>query len=384
MVRTPFAPYRQPCRRRSHFRAFPRDIATRVRSLRHRPSRSPGSQRAGTCWGLNANGQLGDGSTTNSPSPTTVAGSISWVTVVAGGSSTGSHTCGIVQSGDSYCWGANTAGQVGDTTTTSRTSPERVTGSLTWQAISVGASHTCAITTGLVPNCWGKNEVGQLGTGSSAVRALPADIGGRLSWTTLTVGDRHACGLVGSGIAYCWGDNASGQIGDASTTSRRLPTRVSGGLLWKSISAGYAHTCGITLSGIAYCWGANLEGQVGDGTLSSTRPSPTLVAGLLSWATISAGTSHTCGTTTANVAYCWGANGDGQLGDGTTISKTAPVAVSPMSGEPSPPVGGQMDTASLATDPLFPGPRRPQSLSQASLVSHFGRQFPQVGLTRAG
>ena len=288
-----------------------------------------------TCWGLNANGQLGDGSTTNSPSPTTVAGSISWVTVVAGGSSTGSHTCGIVQSGDSYCWGANTAGQVGDTTTTSRTSPERVTGSLTWQAISVGASHTCAITTGLVPNCWGKNEVGQLGTGSSAVRALPADIGGRLSWTTLTVGDRHACGLVGSGIAYCWGDNASGQIGDASTTSRKLPTRVSGGLLWKSISAGYAHTCGITLSGIAYCWGANLEGQVGDGTLSSTRPSPTLVAGLLSWATISAGTSHTCGTTTANVAYCWGANGDGQLGDGTTISRTAPVAVSPMSGQAS-------------------------------------------------
>ena len=288
-----------------------------------------------TCWGLNANGQLGDGSTTNSPSPTTVAGSISWVTLVAGGSSTGSHTCGIGQSGASYCWGANTAGQTGDTTTTSRTSPERVTGSLTWQAISVGASHTCAITTGLVPNCWGKNEAGQLGAGFSAVRALPADIGGGFSWTTLTVGDRHACGLVGSGIAYCWGENGSGQIGDSSTTSRKLPTRVSGGLLWKSISAGYAHTCGITLSGIAYCWGANLEGQVGDVTLSSTRSIPTLVAGLLSWASVSAGTSHTCGTTTANVAYCWGANGDGQLGDGTTISRTAPVAVSPMSGQVS-------------------------------------------------
>ena len=287
------------------------------------------------CWGLNTNGELGDGSTTSSTVPTTVAGSITWAMVGSGGSSTGSHSCGIAQSGASYCWGANTSGQVGDATTTSRTSPTAVTGALTWQSISVGASHTCAITTGLVPNCWGKNEGGQLGAGFSAVRPLPADISGGFTWTTLTVGDRHACGIVGSGVAYCWGENASGQLGEGSTTARKFPTRVSGGLAWKAISAGHAHTCGVTVAGVAYCWGANLEGQVGDGTIGSMRSTPGLVAGLLSWATVGAGTSHTCGTTTASVAYCWGGNGYGQLGDGSTTSKTAPVAVSPLPGQAS-------------------------------------------------
>ena len=289
------------------------------------------------CWGLNTDGQLGDGSTANSTSPTTVAGSITWAAVVSGGTSTGSHSCGMAQSGSAYCWGANTSGQVGDTTTTSRNSPTAVTGSLIWQSISMGASHTCGVTTGLVPNCWGKNETGQLGMGFSAVRPSAADISGGFTWTTLTVGDRHSCGLVGAGIAYCWGDNASGQLGDGTTISRKLPTRVSGGLAWKAISAGYAHTCGVTVSGIAYCWGSNLEGQIGDGSVGilTARSNPTVVAGLLSWASISAGATHSCGITSANLAYCWGGNGYGQLGDGSTASRTAPVAVSPMSGQVS-------------------------------------------------
>ena len=292
---------------------------------------------ASWCWGLNTSGQLGVGSLSGQTTPTLVNGSISWATVAASGSSAGSHTCGLAQSGAAYCWGANAAGQVGDTTTTLRSSPTAVAGSLTWRSISVGASHTCGITTGLVPNCWGKNETGQLGAGFSAVRPLPADISGGFTWTMLTVGDRHSCGIVGTGTAYCWGDNASGQLGDGTTTSRKLPTRVSGGLAWKAISAGYDHSCGLTVAGIAYCWGSNLEGQIGNGTSGDLngRSSPTLVSGLLTWSTISAGATHSCGTTTANVAYCWGGNGDGQLGDGSTASRTAPVAVNPLSGQAS-------------------------------------------------
>ncbi|MCX5984910.1 MAG: RCC1 repeat-containing protein [Chloroflexi bacterium] len=287
------------------------------------------------CWGLNANGQLGDGTTSDATLPMSVAGSITWSALVSGGASTGSHSCGLAQNGAAYCWGTNPVGQVGDASIASRNSPSLVTGSVKWQSISVGASHTCGITSGLAPSCWGKNESGQLGAGYSSVRPLPADIGGGFAWTTLSVGDLHSCGIVGSGAAYCWGDNASGQLGDGTTTSRTVPTRVLGGLTWKAISAGYAHTCGLTLSGIAYCWGANLEGQIGDGTIGAGngRQAPTLVAGLLTWATVSAGTSHTCGTTTASVAYCWGWNGDGQLGDGNTTSRTAPVAVFPLSGQ---------------------------------------------------
>ena len=98
---------------------------------------------------------------------------------------------------------------------------------------------------------------------------------------------------------------------------------------WASISAGGWHTVGITTSGAAYAWGDNFSGQLGDGT-TIDRLAPVLVSGGYTWASISAGSGwHTVGLTTSGDAYAWGFNGNSQLGDGTTTDRTTPVLVSP-------------------------------------------------------
>ena len=92
------------------------------------------------------------------------------------------------------------------------------------------------------------------------------------------------------------------------------------------MSAGYGYTCGLTTGSQLYCWGENGGGALGDGT-TTNRTSPVPVVGGLTFATVSAGPSHTCGLTTGGVLYCWGENYRGMLGDGTTVDRVAPVKV---------------------------------------------------------
>jgi alpha-tubulin suppressor-like RCC1 family protein len=133
--------------------------------------------------------------------------------------------------------------------------------------------------------------------------------------------------------AYCWGNNFYGQLGDGTTTKRRLrPFAVSGQRRFDNVNAGYFHTCGVTLGGRGFCWGLNSSGDLGNGTPTGNLTTPTAVLGGLTWRALSGGISHTCGVTTDDRAYCWGQNMVGQLGDGTTVNRLAPVAVAgPMS-----------------------------------------------------
>jgi alpha-tubulin suppressor-like RCC1 family protein len=147
-------------------------------------------------------------------------------------------------------------------------------------------------------------------------------------WTQVTVGARHACALASNGHAYCWGEGEWGQLGTGtSPIELPAPTRVAGGLQFAQISAGTEHTCAVTADGKAYCWGSNGLGELGDGTTTG-RISPVPVAGGRRFERIRAGDSFTCGLTPAGKAYCWGENRNGALGDGTTASwRTTPVAV---------------------------------------------------------
>ena len=141
----------------------------------------------------------------------------------------------------------------------------------------------------------------------------------------------HTCGLTSRGAAYCWGENSHGELGDGTTDSsdENGPQAVIGGLKFASISVsrdgGDNHTCGLTSRGAAYCWGYNGYGQLGDGTTdSSDENGPQPVIGGLRFASISADSYyHTCGLTSRGAAYCWGYNSDGQLGDGTTTDSDA-------------------------------------------------------------
>jgi alpha-tubulin suppressor-like RCC1 family protein len=291
-----------------------------------------------SCWGENANGELGDGSKTprNIPAPVFTPFH-DWVTVSAGDLSftrkEDEHACAIRRSGQLYCWGSNTYGQLGDGTKTDRSYPTPVSTNFTdWVVVSTGGLHTCAIRRTGQLYCWGKNSTGQLGTDTRADELSPAPISTEFSdWTALSAGGRHTCAIRRNGHLYCWGDNSSGQLGDGTKMDRLSPIPVSTEFTdWIQVSAGGAHTCAIRRNGNLYCWGNNDFGQLGDGSTSS-RITPTPVSTDVSdWVAVSAGNRHTCALRSNRKLYCWGNNLYGRLGDGTNQDRLAPVPVVPL------------------------------------------------------
>jgi len=279
---------------------------------------------AAYCWGVNGNGKLGDGSTTSSTVPVAVTGGLTFSAVATGWA----HTCGLTVSGAAYCWGDNDDGELGNGSTTSSLVPVAVSGGLTFSAVTTWGIHTCGLTTTGAAYCWGSNFAGQLGDGSTNSSSVPVAVTSGLTFSALSAGRFHTCGVIATGAAYCWGDNRSSQLGDGTTTMRPTPVAVSGGLTFVALAGGGSHTCGLTASGAAYCWGRNSENELGDGGSGITRrPSPTGVAGGLTFSAISAGGLHTCAFATTGTVYCWGYNAFGELGNGTGIDSSVPVRV---------------------------------------------------------
>ncbi len=238
------------------------------------------------------------------------------------------HTCGLTTAGAAYCWGTNSSGQRGDGSTTERTVPTPVSGGLTFTSLAAGPLHTCGVTNAGAAFCWGSNSFSEIGDATTTNRTAPTLVGGGFVFAALAAGESHSCGLTTGSLAYCWGKNLEGQLGTgASTLKETAPTLVVGGQSFAAIVAGQLHTCGLTGAGVAFCWGRNSFGQLGDGT-TTTRLLPTQLAGTISFAALTASTNGSCGVTRAGVAYCWGGNTYGEVGDGTTARRTAPTPVS--------------------------------------------------------
>jgi len=174
-----------------------------------------------------------------------------------------------------------------------------------------------------------------IGVGSAVLTAMSEGVSDTAAITTIAITfqsvtlrfGNHACGLTRSGAAYCWGSNGWGELGAGSSVpSNPWPAPVVGGLAFSALTAGGGLTCGVATSGAAYCWGYNGDGELGDG--STTRSSvPVGVRGGLTFSGVSPGSWHTCGVTRTGAAYCWGRNDSGELGNGSTNSSTVPVAV---------------------------------------------------------
>jgi alpha-tubulin suppressor-like RCC1 family protein len=291
------------------------------------------------CWGLNVWGQLGNGSNNNSG--TLVA--VSTGPAVAAVSAGDGHTCSLTTTGAAYCWGRDLSGELGNGSNGwNFRSAVAVLGGLTFAAVSAGGEYTCGVTTTGAAYCWGWNFRGMLGDGSNAMSNTPVAVLGGLSFSAVSAGVGHTCGVTTTGAAYCWGENGSGELGNGepSLDFEPVPVAVSGGLTFVAVSAGgaavgvstFPHTCGVTTTGVAYCWGDNYFGQLGNGQGAETgypEPVPVAVSGGLTFVAVSAGGGHTCGVTTTGAAYCWGKNYFGQLGNGETgFFAAVPVAVS--------------------------------------------------------
>src|SRR6185437_2947335 len=216
------------------------------------------------------------------------------------------------------------SGQLGDGSTTDKSRPVAVASGLPFSSISVGSSfglHTCALTTAGAGYCWGRNNVGQLGDSTMTASLVPVPVAGGLTFQSISAGSDHTCGLTPAGEAYCWGDNAVYQLGGGMSTDQSdVPRVVPGGLTFQNISAGDKYTCGVAVDGTGYCWGfAGDYRDLGQGDrLGAVVQAPAPIVGGIVFQTISAGSEHTCGISTASVAYCWGSNTYGRLG--TTVA----------------------------------------------------------------
>ena len=194
--------------------------------------------------------------------------------------------------------------------------------------IAAGHSHTCAVTSVGAALCWGYNGSGRLGDGSGANRLTPVLVSGLGSGVSaISPSGYHTCALTSGGAALCWGYNGSGQLGDGSNVDRLTPVPVIG--LDSEVSAitgDFDQTCALTSGGTVLCWGGNGSGQLGDGTTIG-HLTPIAVVGLGNSVNgIDAGSHYTCVVTSTGEAKCWGNNASGQLGDGTLTMQTNPVA----------------------------------------------------------
>jgi alpha-tubulin suppressor-like RCC1 family protein len=285
------------------------------------------------CWGDNSYQQLGTQSALPgcsqgpcSSTPLAVATGVMFQTLAA----SLRDTCALTASGQAWCWGYGLGGQLGNgQNANSSNSPVQVLGAVPFVAIDLGGSGllSCALGSTGQSYCWGPDGKGGLGNGTTNGSDAPAAVSGGLRLTTLTVGDDHACGLSNAGSGYCWGDNLFGDLGAGVTGPSSVPVPVAGTLTFGAISAGLEHTCGLLADGSAYCWGFYLD--VGSAVVSGTGvvSAPLPVSGGQHFTTISAGEDHTCALDASGAAWCWGENLGGELGDGTTVNRAEPVPV---------------------------------------------------------
>jgi alpha-tubulin suppressor-like RCC1 family protein len=296
------------------------------------------------CWGDNTYGQLGDSSLTARSSPVAVASDV--VAMTTGQD----HTCVITEDATVSCWGRNDVGQIGiGTLTAAESTPQEVPGLTDVVDIAADDTTTCAVDDSGDAWCWGSDTHGQLGNGGgSSGTPEPSPVAVSRSgvadgFAQIDVGRRHVCAVGVSDAIYCWGDDTAGQLGNgASAAVPSRPAIISGGgRHFVSVAAGGDSSCAVDAQLAAYCWGDNTYGQLGAGdTTDRSTPAAVDLSGIRVSAIaavvlgndapmvidVSIGLNHACAVSLESALYCWGDNATGQLGDGSTDDAATPVA----------------------------------------------------------
>jgi len=280
-------------------------------------------------------------STTNVPFAATAGDILSWSAVSAGGI----HSAAVTSANNLFVWGGNTTGQLGDQSTTSKSSPVVTSivpytfASTSWTSVMAGVSHLGAITSTGALYAWGLNASGQLGDGTTVSKSLPIQIGSS-SWSKISAGLSHTTAIDTTGELFTWGGNTLGQIGDGTTINKSSPVQVGYDLLltdtsFNLISSGSGNfSYGRGISGNLYSWGNNNSNQLGVAgggfsVLPQTRinTANTFTSPVSVWSKVSLGAAHTLAIDTSGGLWTWGLGTSGQLGDSTTSSKSSPVKI---------------------------------------------------------
>jgi alpha-tubulin suppressor-like RCC1 family protein len=287
-------------------------------------------------WGNGASGELGNGGgagySSNSPK-TITGGSSGWSQVSTGFT----HCIAIKTDGSLWSWGTNSYGELGDNTTTSRTSPVTVLsgGSNTWSKISCGQNFSAAIKTDGTLWTWGRDHYGQLGDGTTSraqSKTSPGTIAGAgTNWSIIKCGNANCAAIKTDGSLWTWGWGNSGRLGHSSSASRSSPGTVTGaGNTWVNVAAGYGHVLAlrqydipavVTAYTAHWAWGSNAYYTFGENRTSqitSSKASPIAIPYNLPWISLSAGRIHAAGIDESGTLWSWGYNNQGQLGNGTT------------------------------------------------------------------
>jgi alpha-tubulin suppressor-like RCC1 family protein len=303
----------------------------------------------GGLWlcGYNINGQLGDNTTTNRSSPVQT---IAWGTNWKQASSGASHTAAIKTDGTLWNWGVN-FGNLGDNTITSRSSPvQTITFGTNWKQVDAGSNYTAAIKTDGTLWTWGDNTYGQLGDNSTSRKSSPVQtVAFGNNWKQVACG-YHTAAIKTDGTLWTWGYNNNGQLGDNTITNKSSPVQtVAFGTNWKQVSAGRYHTAAIKTDGTLWTWGDNIRGQLGDNTTTDKSSPVQTVAFGTNWKQVSCG-YHTAAIKTNGTLWTWGDNGNGQLGDNTRTIKSSPVQTITFGTNWKQVSAGYVNTAAIKTD----------------------------------
>lgn len=314
----------------------------------------------GVVTGLKAGSDVIITASSGSASGTTATRALAATTLGSGDA----HNCLLADSGEIFCWGTNTSGELGAGPIGADTSyvPIAIAGGLRFASLSVGASHSCALTADGTAYCWGSGEQGQLGYGSKSSKNTPIAVTGGIRFSLISAGRYHTCGVALNGDFYCWG-NSFGAPSPVGIT----PTRIDSNVRFTLISSGESQTCGLDAQGILYCWTVNgpsggpgnivqrttdqrfvsvsitrgtdcaltAEGKVYCWARSAFKPQstadPVELVTSLRFKKIATAVDRLCGITFDNAAYCIGTGGRGEIGDGAVHNTSTPdfVKVSP-------------------------------------------------------
>jgi len=282
-------------------------------------------------WGDARYGVLGNGTYQTDAldadvlSPTVISSGVKWKDISVGSQ----HMIALKLDGTLWSWGLNTNGQLGKGTTTNNNAngtPVQIGSDSNWISVSAGDNHSLAIKSNGTIWAWGAGLYGRLGVGDTSGRTSPTQIGSDSNWISVSAGSLHTLAIKANGTLWAWGNNDNGRLGDNSTTQRNSPVQIGASTNWMKVSAGNSHTVALKSDGTLWSWGYNAYGQLGDGT-TTQKTSPIQIGTDTNWKEIYAGNQYTFAIKNNGTLWAWGWNNYRVFGNGTTTNSLVPIQI---------------------------------------------------------